>query len=175
MGLAGRPNVTITPMGSGDQANEALIKRFYEAFDQLDHETMAASYAPGATFEDPAFGKLEGEDVGAMWRMLCESATDLEVRHRDVACDARVGSAHWDADYTFSRTGRKVHNSIDAAFTFENGLIKTHRDSFSMWRWTRQALGPAGLLLGWTPVLPALLRRTARAQLSRYAAGSPPG
>jgi hypothetical protein len=155
-------------MASGDAATEALINSFYEAFGRLDHETMAASYAPGATFEDPAFGRLEGGEIGAMWRMLCEGATDLEISHRDVASDGRTGSAHWDADYTFSRTGRKVHNEIDAAFTFENGLIKSHRDSFSMWRWTRQALGPAGLLLGWTPILPALFRRQAKSQLQNF-------
>jgi hypothetical protein len=159
-------------VNSGEVANEALINGFYEAFGRLDHETMAAAYAPGATFEDPAFGRLESDEIGAMWRMLCQGATDLEISHRDVSCDAETGSAHWDADYTFSRTGRKVHNSIDAAFTFENGLIKTHRDSFSMWRWTRQALGPAGLLLGWTPILPALFRRTARAQLEKFIAES---
>lgn len=155
-------------MSDGQAANEELISRFYDAFARLDHETMAASYAPGATFEDPAFGRLEGDEIGAMWRMLCKAATDLEISYRDVTCDSDAGSAHWDADYTFSRTGRKVHNEIDARFTFENGLIKTHRDSFSMWRWMRQAVGPIGLVLGWTPILPALFRRTARAQLEKF-------
>lgn len=155
-------------MSDGEAATEDLVKGFYEAFARRDHRTMAASYAPGATFEDPAFGRLEGDQIGAMWRMLCEGATDLEIAYRDVTCDSHSGSAHWDADYTFSRTGRKVHNEIDARFTFENGLIKAHRDSFSMWRWMRQALGPAGLLLGWTPILPALFRRTARGQLEKF-------
>ena len=53
--------------------NEALIKRFYAAFAALDADTMQACYAPDASFEDPVF-KLQGrEQIGAMWRMLCEA------------------------------------------------------------------------------------------------------
>ena len=42
-------------------------------------------------------------------------------------------------------------NRIQATFTLEDGLIRTHRDAFSFWAWARQAFGPAGLLLGWIP------------------------
>ncbi|GAC1319348.1 MAG: hypothetical protein NVSMB25_09980 [Thermoleophilaceae bacterium] len=62
------------------------------------------------------------------------------------------GSAHWLADYTFS-TGRKVHNDVRAQFRFEHKLIIEHRDAFSFYAWARQALGPAGLALGWTPIV----------------------
>ena len=44
------------------------------------------------------------------------------------AFTAETGRAHWEADYTFSSTGRKVHNVIDATFEFEGGLIRAHRD-----------------------------------------------
>lgn len=43
--------------------NAELIERFYQAFQRLDGEAMAACYAPQATFHDPAFGEL----VGARW------------------------------------------------------------------------------------------------------------
>lgn len=79
-----------------------------------------------------------------------------------------VGNARWQAWYTFSATGRHVHNVIDAAFRFRDGLIIEHRDRFSFWRWARQALGPTGLLLGWTPFLRAKVMRTARAGLDAY-------
>ena len=48
--------------------NSALIKRFYEAFDQGDGAAMAAAYAPDARFEDPVFGALTGLEAGAMCR-----------------------------------------------------------------------------------------------------------
>ena len=81
---------------------------------------MAACYAPDATFRDPAFD-LAGAEVGAMWAMLCARGKDLALEWRDVRADDRAGSAHWEARYTFSVTGRPVHNVIDAAFTFRDG------------------------------------------------------
>ncbi|MBF3199877.1 nuclear transport factor 2 family protein, partial [Pseudomonas aeruginosa] len=50
--------------------NAELIERFYQAFQRLDGEAMAACYAPQATFHDPAFGELRGREVGDMWRLL---------------------------------------------------------------------------------------------------------
>ena len=148
-------------------ANAALINRFYEAFARQDGESMASCYAPDAHFHDPVFGDLNGPEVGAMWRMLCGRATDLKIVHSDVQADADTGSAHWDADYTFS-TGRAVHNPIDASFKFRDGLIADHRDLFSMLRWAPQALGPAGYLLGSNPLGRALMRRRARGALAKW-------
>jgi hypothetical protein len=39
-----------------------------------------------------------------------------------------------------------------------------------MWRWTRQALGPVGLLLGWTPWLAGRVRSQAAAGLAKFRA-----
>ena len=50
--------------------NAELIERFYQAFQRLDGEAMAACYAPQATFHAPAFGELRGREVGDMWRLL---------------------------------------------------------------------------------------------------------
>ena len=36
--------------------------------------------------------------------------------------------------------------------------------------WARQALGPPGLLLGWTPVIRTAVRRKARAGLDEFLA-----
>ena len=152
-------------------ANAALIARFYDAFGQRDHVTMAACYAPDATFSDPVFRDLRGDEVRSMWQMLCERGTDLEIAHRDVAIDGDRGSAHWDADYTFTATGRRVHNSIDARFVFRDGLIAEHVDSFDLWAWTRQALGPVGVLLGWSPPVQGKVRSQARENLDRFMAG----
>ena len=85
-----------------------------------------------------------------------------------IAADDRRGRAHWEPRYRFSATGRPVHNVIDAEFEFRDGLIVVHRDRFSFWRWSRQALGASGLLLGWTPWLRAKVRARAEANLRVY-------
>ena len=143
----------------------ALIMRFYEAFRRHDSKGMAACYHPAVVFSDPVFGELRGNEAREMWAMLCHRAIDLHVAYCDVVADDTIGRAHWDAHYTFSPTGRPVHNSITAGFAFKDGLIARHMDRFSFWRWSRQALGPAGLWLGWTPFLTAKVRATARAGL----------
>ena len=144
--------------------NAELIERFYAAFARHDGDAMAACYAPGAHFSDPVFTDLRGEEPGAMWRMLTGRATDLEVTLAEHEAGDDRGSAHWLADYTFS-TGRRVHNDVRAEFRFDDGLIAEHRDSFSFYAWARQALGPTGVALGWTPIVKGKVRRQARAGL----------
>lgn len=142
------------------QANSALITRFYEAFAQLDAEAMTACYTDDVLFSDPAFGELRGAQVGDMWRMLTSRAKNFSVVFDQVRADDQTGIAHWVATYLFSQTGRTVVNDIQARFVFRDGKICEHRDHFDMWRWSRQALGLKGLLLGWTP----LVRNVVRAQ-----------
>jgi ketosteroid isomerase-like protein len=148
--------------------NAALIHRFYDSFAALDAAGMQACYHPEVVFHDPAFGELRGAEAGAMWAMLCARATDLQVSVSDVEADDARGRAHWDARYTFAQTGRPVLNRIDAEFEFRDGLIVRHTDRFDLWTWARQALGPAGLLLGWTPLIQGRVRSTARGALEKY-------
>lgn len=146
---------------------DAVISRFYEAFGRGDAETMASCYHRDVRFSDPVFPDLEGEQVMSMWRALLGRSTDLGVRLGEHGAEpaaepgAGRGHAHWTATYTFGATGRAVVNEIDARFVFEDGLIRDHRDSFSMWRWSRQALGAPGLLLGWTPLVRRRVQRDA--------------
>jgi ketosteroid isomerase-like protein len=149
--------------------NDELIQRFYAAFKLLDGDAMAACYVPDARFTDPVFTDLRGEEPGAMWRMLTGRAKDLEIELAEHDASDDRGTAHWLADYTFS-TGRKVHNDVRAQFRFEGGLIAAHRDSFSFYAWSRQALGPAGLALGWTPIVRGKVQREARAGLDEFLA-----
>src|SRR5262245_20648673 len=101
-------------------ANAALIASFYQALNRRDAETMIACYGPQVRFSDPAFGALDAAAVAAMWRMLCERGKDLAVKASDIQADAWTGHAHWQANYTFSTTGRWVENHIDASFEFQN-------------------------------------------------------
>lgn len=150
--------------------NRVLIKGLYDAFDRGDGAAVTACYAPDATFEDPAFGELHGEDIGAMWRMLSTRATDLSIDLRSHDADETSGSANWVATYTFGQTGNRVVNDIQARFRFENNLIADHRDSFDFRRWARQALGPMGTVVALVPPLRAKVRQRALDQLAAYKA-----
>jgi ketosteroid isomerase-like protein len=153
--------------------NAELITRFYTAFQQKDWQGMAACYHPNVVFNDSVFTDLRGKRAGQMWQMLCERGKDLRLEFKDVSADDTTGKAHWDAYYTFSRTGRNVHNSIDASFRFQDGLIIEHRDSFNFWRWSSQALGATGLLLGWTPFLQKKVQAQSMKTLDDYFANRP--
>ena len=158
-------------MTNDPHPNAALIERFYAAFARRDAATMTACYAPDARFTDPVFD-LEGAEVGAMWSMLCARAKDLTLEWRDVRANDATGSAHWEPRYTFSATGRPVHNVIDSAFTFNGGLIATQVDTFDLWRWSRMALGAKGALLGWTPFVRNAIRAQARRGLDAWIASA---
>lgn len=150
------------------QTHIDLINNFYSAFQKRDAEGMIACYHPGIQFSDSVFVDLRGEEAMAMWRMLCERGTDLKIEFRDVQADETSGQAHWEAWYTFGRTGNKVHNIIDAKFEFLDGQIIRHQDSFNFWRWSSQALGMPGKFLGWTSFLQSKVQQQSRAMLEKY-------
>jgi ketosteroid isomerase-like protein len=154
--------------------NRQTIENFYGAFARLDADGMAACYADDAEFDDEVFSLRGKREVAGMWRMLCEGVqakgrNDWKLTWRDVAAEGATGQAHWDAHYRFTATGRLVHNSIDARFEFDDaGRIRRHRDRFDFWRWSRQALGAPGVLLGWSPLLRGKVRGQAGANLKRF-------
>ncbi|MEK6985800.1 MAG: nuclear transport factor 2 family protein [Candidatus Thermoplasmatota archaeon] len=150
------------------EENGSTVRRLYEAFALRDGAAMAACYHADATFTDPVFVGLKGAEVGRMWQMLTAGAKDLEITFRDIETEGDGGRAHWEAIYTFSRTGRKVHNVLEARFTFRDGLILDHQDSFKFWRWSRMAFGILGVLLGWTPILKRKVRADARRRLAAF-------
>lgn len=153
------------------EQHAALISRFYEAFSRLDAEAMAACYSDNVVFSDPVFGELRGRDASDMWRMLTSRAKDFSLRYDAVRADERTGGAHWVATYLFSQTGRTVINDIQARFVFRDGKICEHHDHFDLWRWSRQALGAKGTLLGWTPLVRNAIRAQAQKGLKAFQAG----
>ena len=161
------------------QANRTTLKRFYNAFAHLDPDVMAGCYAPDVRFRDEVFA-IEGRDqVMAMWRMLCDSArtsgrADWKLNYRVISVDADTGRLHWSAHYRFGKVQRPVHNRIQSNFCFNaTGQITQHHDKFDFWRWSRQALGLPGLLLGWSPQLRRQVRSQALDGLNRYITAHP--
>jgi ketosteroid isomerase-like protein len=152
--------------------NAALIERFYAALGRRDAEAMIACYTPDATFSDPVFTRLDAAGAAAMWRMLCARGRDLAVKASDIGADDTSGHAHWDATYTYSATGRRVINRIDAQFKFRDGLICRHEDRFDLYHWLRQALGFKGAALGWLPVVQHKVQAQAEKALAQWQAAS---
>ncbi len=153
--------------------NEELIKKFYTSFQQRDPDGMTACYDPEIVFSDPVFPNLKGERAIAMWHMLLGRSKDIEVTFRDIQADEQSGIAYWEARYTYSATGRKVHNVVTARFRFLNGKIIVHQDTFDIRKWATQALGTSGLLLGWTPLMRRAISRKALKTLAAYMTDAP--
>ncbi|MGH8050758.1 MAG: nuclear transport factor 2 family protein [Arenimonas sp.] len=156
-------------------ANAELLEKFYNAFANLDAETMTSCYHENAEFEDPAFSLHGKKEVVGMWTMLCttvkEKGRDVwQFEHSDITADDLQGKAHWEPRYRFSATGRMVHNIVDAKFRFKDGLIISHQDHFDFWRWSKQALGTPGVILGWSSFLKKKVRSQAAANLAAFMA-----
>ena len=165
-----QPTTIITTSGGTmtAQHNQQLVENFYKAFQQRDGETMAKSYAENATFSDPAFSNLKGQQVGDMWRMLTERAQNFSLQYKVLTVGEQNGEAEWTATYTFSQTGRTVVNHIHSYFSFKDGKIVAQQDKFDVWRWSSQALGLKGTLLGWTPLVKNKIQQQASKSLAIY-------
>ena len=129
---------------------------------------MQNLYAPDATFFDPVFLHLNSSEVKAMWEMLLTASKDLEVKFGNiVAQDDRV-TCDWEAVYTFTLTGKRIHNVIHANFTLRDGRIVRHVDTFDLYRWSRMAFGGKGFLLGWTAFMQNQIRTKAKNRLTKF-------
>ena len=150
--------------------NAKLIEQFYQAFQRLDADAMCACYAEDVHFSDPVFPELRGVEARNMWRMLTSRAQDFSLVFDSIEANDSEGSAHWVASYSFSQTGRFVVNDIHAKFTFKDGKIIRHRDHFDLWKWSRQAMGWKGYLLGRLPLVQNKIRQLAAKNLRKFSA-----
>jgi ketosteroid isomerase-like protein len=154
------------------EQNLALLKSFYRAFAARDAATMARCYHDELRFSDPAFIDLNVHETRAMWAMLCERAQQFSLSF-EARAEGNRGSVDWIATYLFSQTGRMVENRIRAELEFRDGLIVRHTDHFDFYRWSRQALGAPGWLLGWSGLLRKKVQTQARKGLTAYMAKNP--
>ena len=148
---------------------EQTVEKLYRSFAKGDYEGMKSCYSNQATFSDPAFPSLKGEEVWSMWEMLIKRATSIDIKFSDIQKQGGGVTAKWEAIYPFSKTGRQVHNKINAEFQFDsNGLIVSHKDTFDFWRWSGMALGPVGKLMGWSNWLRKKVQTEASKSLTSY-------
>lgn len=120
------------------------IEAFYQAFAQRNYERMAACYHPSVHFSDPVFPSLVGDEVRAMWHMLCEQGTDLRVTFTGITTEGSRGSAHWEADTHSHRpagastTASTPHSSSKPGRSSTIETRSTYGDG-PEWRWVRAA------------------------------------
>lgn len=149
-------------------SNSQLIERFYLAFAKKDFKTMVACYHQEIKFSDPAFGELKGAEVAKMWEMLLTRSKDLNIEFSDVDASDISGSANWVATYTFSKTGNKVINRIQARFEFKDNLIIKHTDIFDLHTWFVSAFGWKGFLFSAIPFLKNKFKQQVKRTLNHF-------
>lgn len=153
--------------------NEELIIRFYNAFRELDYNGMNSCYDDRIVFFDPVFNLLEGKQVKAMWEMLCKNAKDFQLTFDNIVkLDDEYYTCEWMASYTFSKTGRRVINKVKAFMRFADGKIIEHSDGFSLHKWSVQAFGLMGWLIGWNRFFQQRIKNQARRDLNNFMAMS---
>lgn len=150
-------------------SNKDLITKFYESFATGDIESMIDCYHDDIVFQDPAFGTLKGEMAKNMWRMLLSRRTEsTKITYEDIQETAEGGTAHWVASYIYGPKKRKVVNHVFAKIVISEGKIIVHTDAFDMWKWTKQALGLSGYLLGWSSFLKGKIQHKLNTMLNKY-------
>ena len=149
--------------------HKQVIEKFYSAFQQLDYKTMQDCYSDDIVFSDPVFLVLRGDEVKAMWEMLCKNARDFSLTYSDIELvDEEYAPCSWTASYIFSKTGNRVVNNIKAFMRFKDGKIIEHSDGFRLSTWAAQALGLKGVLFGWTGFMKRSIQKNARRTLAYF-------
>lgn len=149
--------------------NTEIINQFYTAFANGDAVLMNECYHEDVQFEDPAFGQLKGQRAFKMWEMLLSNpGTELQISFDQVRANESHGSARWVATYKFGKKKRPVINEIQAKFEFRDGKIIQHQDHFNLWKWSKQALGLTGFLLGWSGFWKRKIQKTTQVRLNHY-------
>jgi len=161
--LEARPGTThpleMTTTAEVDRVREALA-----AAGLLGDTVRFAFFAPEEPPKDAVLAHRDGGPVDRRFRaVLLDLATG---RSWDTVVSATRGEVDSSRELDPPRDGQPP--IIDAEFEFRDGKILRHRDRFDFHRWSRQALGTSGLLLGWTPLLRNKVRSTARGSLEKF-------
>ena len=151
-----------------------LIKKFYTSFSKGNAQGMTSCYHKDVTFQDPVFGKLNGDRACKMWEMLLsQKKAETSINFSNIVSNAQDGTANWIAKYQYGDKNRPVVNKVQAQFRFKDGKIISHTDTFDLWKWTRQALGISGYLIGWTPFMKNKIQATTNEKLDTYIKNRP--
>lgn len=149
--------------------NKKLIEQFYTSFSNGNVEKMLECYHRDIIFKDPVFGTLKGKRAFDMWKMLLSKKNEnTTIKSYGITADEKKGEANWVAEYHYGLKKRKVINRVYADFTLKDGKIIQHIDTFDLWKWTKQALGITGYLIGWTPYMKSKIQKTMNKRLDDF-------
>lgn len=150
-----------------NNSNHQLLHTFFTAFAKKDLDTMLACYHKNVVYDDVGFGKQKGKNAKAVWRFLIQTVGKKSViTFSNIQTSATTGQANWAVTYYFGK--RKITNNITAIFRFQDGKIIYHKDKYSLWKWSRQAFGSVGYLVGWSPVFRGLIRWQMQRSLRKF-------
>lgn len=140
------------------------------------HESSILKVAPSASAALVSLKGAGGAASGAATSIAEEPASAVAfafgfaLLSSGVTWDGSKGHARSVAFYTFTATGRKVENIVRATFEIDGGEFVRHTDVFDFWRWSKQALGAPGMLLGWSSFLRTRVQGQAGKALDEYVA-----
>lgn len=147
--------------------NAELLNHLFTSLNRHDYAKMTECYGLKAQFHDIAFHLYGRDQIGLMWRMICEG--DIRADFRIVDANERGGTVELIDEYTFPDTGRPVRNRIQSRFRFRDGRVEEQRDSCDPKAWAAMAIGgPGGFIAG---RIPLVRRWKARSKLSQYVRG----
>lgn len=137
--------------------NYQILLTFFTAFAKKDLNTMLDCYHKNVIYDDVGFGQQKGEKAKAVWRFLIQNVGENAViSFSDIQTFNNTGYANWTTTYPFGK--RIITNNIKATFHFKDGKIIFHKDEYSLWKWSQQAFGIIGYLIGWSPIFRWLIR-----------------
>lgn len=148
---------------------EELLNEFYSSFSKGDYNGMINCYHEDIEFSDPAFGTLKGQKAMKMWEMLLSAKeSKLEISYKVIFAHPKKGKVKWIASYNFGPSKRKIINKVTATLEVKDDKIFKHVDQFNLWKWSIQALGIPGYLLGWTSFMKKKVQQKANSQLNHF-------
>jgi hypothetical protein len=147
--------------------NHAAVTMFLKAQEARDPVRLSNSLHESSTLVDPLVGELKGWRVFAWWQMLWRFRNHAITIVEGEGTPTK-GHAHWKVGYTHPSTRRAMLTDTTSEIEFRENKIFVQNDSYSLYKWCRQALGAQGLLLGWLPPIQAQLREAALERLENF-------
>lgn len=146
-----------------------IADKFYNAFSNHNSSEMINLYHEDVIFSDPAFGILKGDRAKKMWDMLLSNdQSNLTIQYQIIESSDHDATIKWIAKYRFGPSKRSVVNHVTARLKIDKGKIVEHQDSFNLWKWSKQALGISGLLLGWTSFMRNKIQQKTNHTLDKF-------
>ncbi len=149
-----------------------VIQRYFDAMAQGQWQAMARCYHDQASFADPLFPDLRGEQIVYHLHRLYEpnsqhARKQIELTTHALFSEDRKAQVQWELRCIEAQRPVKLIGL--STFAIWDQFIVRHVDEFPFHHWARQTQGLAGALLGRLPFYQRRLQRSARSQLDALA------